>query len=239
MGFLQLLSALLVFGFALASLLYFRLSKETHWLYWGIGFSVYCVALILEIALGFVFNEHILRYWYWLRQLVFLPIFAQGLLHFLYKDHPWRRYVEWAIWLALLVGLGLILLTAITEAVDWYEPSQTIYTQYVDLLARNRPTRWLTYLMNGVGVGVALFALGRAFIQKLDVKNLLSFFSIGLGFAIILLQDIVISTGLIWAVWLVPILGCTFLFIGVRWLTVETVHLANEDNPQNVWLGIH
>ena len=216
MGFLLLFALLLVFGFALASLHNYLFSKEVHWLYWALAFGIYCLALILELVLGFAFNDQVIRLWYWLRQMLLLPTLGLGLLLLIYKGHPWRKYVEWGLWASALVGAVLIAMTAITRAIDWYDPNLTIYMQYVDLLARNRPTRWLTNLLNGFGLGATILVLVGGIANKRDWKKLLAILVFVLGLIVIILQTILIEWGLIWAVWLVPIFGSGLLFGAIQ-----------------------
>ncbi|KAA3648455.1 MAG: hypothetical protein DWQ07_05535 [Chloroflexi bacterium] len=238
MGFLQLFAALLVFGFALASLRNYLFSKELHWLYLGLAFSIYCLALILELVLGYVFNDQALRLWYWLRHILLLPAFGLGLLVFIYKDRPRQKYVERGIWAAALAGLVLVALTAITRAIDWYDPNLTIYAQYVDLLARNRPTRWLTYMLNGFGMGAALLLLGVGLARKYDRKRQLSLIVIGIAIAAVLLQTVFIEQGLFRVAWLVPVLSSVLLYVGLRGLTGEQqLPFTGKESPAG-WRGI-
>ena len=219
MEFLNLFALLVVFGIAIVHLQFYRLIKERHWLYGGIAFSAYSAALVFEIVLDFNLTGQALRLWYWFRLLMVMPAFGLGLLHLFYKDHALLKYVDGAFWVSALVGFVLLSFTSLTRAVDWYDPSQSIYVQFFDLFALNRPTRWLTSLVNIFGIAIPIWATFWALARRIYFKRVLYHAMLLLGVAAVFCQGEFIELGYLWTGWAVPVFGSLLIFVGLALLS--------------------
>jgi hypothetical protein len=114
------------------------------------------LAEVCELILSVEFSILAIKSWYFLTKLLLWGLLGTGILLKLPLSPQQEPLLTGAVLLGLLAGLGLIVLTQITAAGDWFAPEQSIWTQYVDLMARNRPTRWLTLLFNFYGLGLVL-----------------------------------------------------------------------------------
>ncbi len=112
---------------------------------------------IFELILSVKFFLFALKGWYFLGKILFWGLI--GTVFFLKSSIKIsdKKHIFWVMLLGIVIGLGLTMLTKITAAVDWYDPNQSIHTQYVDLLARNRPTRWLTQSFYIFGIGFLFY----------------------------------------------------------------------------------
>ncbi len=163
MAYLLLLA--LVYSFAIA-LLFFQFAipkKSTALATFGVGFALLAIGYAAQIVLGFELNEGAARFFYLARWMLAIAWFGHGLLLSVVPDHKLITWAGRGLVLASFFGLGLVALTQITNAEDWFQPASTIYSQIGDLLATNRPTRWLAILLNLYGfvalVGMAIYML--------------------------------------------------------------------------------
>lgn len=119
-----------------------------------------------ELILSIDFLSYALKCWYFFAKLFFWGSLGTGIV----LIAPVKKSIKWkltgGVLLGLLTGLALLILTQITTAVDWYAPDQSIFAQYVDLLARNRPMRWLTYLATVYGAGLPLGFTGYVLFKR-------------------------------------------------------------------------
>jgi hypothetical protein len=197
MAYLLLLA--LVYSFAIA-LLFFQSgvkNKSAALVSFGIGFSLLAIGYATQIALGFELNESAARVFYWARAMLALAWLGHGLLLILF---PKQKLVQWAgrsLVGASFLALALVAFTQITNAEDWFRPASTIYSQIGDLLATNRPTRWLALLLNIYG----LVALLRG--------------------AVYLLRQYGAAFGRTW----LTILGAIFLILPLYWHQTEATQL--------------
>jgi hypothetical protein len=197
MAYLLLLA--LVYSFAIA-LLFFQSavkSKSAALASFGVGFSLLAIGFATQITLGFELNESAARLFYWARAMLALAWLGHGLLLFLFPAHKLLGWAGRGLVGASFLALGLVALTQITNAEDWFQPASTIYSQIGDLLATNRPTRWLALLLHIYGL-VAL-----------------------LGGAVYLFRQYRAVFGRTWLI----ILGAIFLVLPLYWHQTETTQL--------------
>jgi len=124
------------------------------------------LAEIFELILSVEFFTFALKSWYFLAKVLFWGLLGTGIV----LKMPIKTSTAWKIacgvLLGLIAGFALLLLTQITDAVDWYAPERSIYSQYVDLMARNRPSRWLTNLFIIYGILLTLGFAGYAMFKR-------------------------------------------------------------------------
>jgi hypothetical protein len=122
-----------------------------------LGFGFLSLSLLMQLVLGFHLDESAAKLFY-LSRFVLVPAWL-GLAVWFPRLEPTRQK-KLAATLALVSSAGLILIgnTAITRATDWYTPELPIYPQISDLLATNRPTRWLAGSLSAAGL--AALAIG-------------------------------------------------------------------------------
>lgn len=131
------------------------------------------IAEIFALILNIEFFPFALKNWYFLTNVLFWGLLGTGIA----IKFPQITSVKWqfvgGVLLTLFTAWGLVQMTQITGARDWYAPDRSVYTQYIDLLARNRPTRWLTSLFIFYGLGSSLLFAGYAIIQRRQFTYLL------------------------------------------------------------------
>lgn len=127
----------------------------------GTGLLALAAALGLHIALRYQLNETQLKLLYWGRGLLLVAWLGYGYARLALPGHKQLSRLGWGLAAAGLVGLVLTYGAQLTAAQGWYAPQQPLYPQLGDLLATNRPTRWLALGLNLAGLAVALAALWR------------------------------------------------------------------------------
>ncbi|MBN2500976.1 MAG: hypothetical protein JXB38_09390 [Anaerolineales bacterium] len=157
MQYFNLLAILYALGFS--ALLFSRLRVRPTFasFFGGLGLGLFGLSLVAETALAYDFNETWLKLWYFCFPL--LALYGHGLLA-LYLPRKYYKLLTIGLGLGVLASAALIALTRITQAVDWYDPTLSVQLQYGDVLARNRPTRYLTWLFQAYALGAGLVTLG-------------------------------------------------------------------------------
>lgn len=163
MAYLLLLA--LVYSFAIALLIFQSAvhNRSAALVSFGVGFSLLAIVYAAQIALGYDLNDGAARVFYWARWMLALAWFGNGFLLSLFPKHMLVMLAGRGLAIASFLALGLVAFTQITNAGDWFQPANPIYSQIGDLLATNRPTRWLAILLNAYGfaalVGAAIYFL--------------------------------------------------------------------------------
>jgi len=122
---------------------------------------------ICELILRVEFSEFAIKSWYYLMKILFWGLIGTAFLHKLSLSVQRKRQISSMTLLGILITLGLLLITQTTSAVDWFAPNLSPFTQYVDLLARNRPIRWLTDIYSLFGLGLVLGSTGYVFYKRM------------------------------------------------------------------------
>lgn len=162
MGTLQLLALIYTAGFAFLFFSQASQRRSSAHFAAGAGFAFLALGFVAELTLGFALDYNAARLFYWARGMVALAWFGQALLlHFFAANSNVHR-LTYLLIAGSLIGLGLVLLSQVTRAEDWFVAAKPIYGQINDLLATNRPTRWGPLLLNSYGlatlIGAAIWA---------------------------------------------------------------------------------
>jgi hypothetical protein len=180
MVYLLLLAGLYSAGFAV---LCFETEGKRGSAAFGIGFICLGLGFLAQTLLSLELNENAARLFYLFRVMLAAAWLGHGLLLALAAAYAPQAKTKkgWATpkiatWLtrglvvASLTAFSLVALTQITAAVDWYRPENPIYGQIHDLLATNRPTRWLALGLNLYGaaalLGGAIYAMANRWTLK-------------------------------------------------------------------------
>jgi hypothetical protein len=157
MHYFNLLAVLYTLGFS--ALLFSRLQARPTYTssFGGLGLGCYSLGLIAETALTYGFNETWLKLWYFCFPL--LALYGHGVLA-LFISRKLYNILSFSLGLGVLASAALIALTSITPAVDWYDPNLNVQLQYDDMLAYNRPTRFITWLFQSYALSTWLVAVG-------------------------------------------------------------------------------
>ena len=147
------------------------------------------LAEVFEIILSVEFYVFSLKSWYFLTKIVFWGLLGTGIVLKVEISPSLKWKISGSVLLGLLAGLALLLLTQITAAVDWFAPDQSVFVQYVDLMARNRPLRWLTSLFAVYGVGFPLGFAGYALFARRSQR--VAYLAASLGSLLLAGQEII------------------------------------------------
>lgn len=117
----------------------------------GLGFTFLAIGYAAQGALKIELSAEAARLFYWARLMLPLAWLGQGAMLLAFPENKWLRWAARALASASLAALLLVAFTQITNAEDWFRTENTIYAQISDLLATNRPTRWLALALNVYG----------------------------------------------------------------------------------------
>jgi hypothetical protein len=192
MSYLLLLALVLVAGFICIQLSLPASKRNPSQTFLLIALILVAAELVSEMVLGFTLDESAAKVFFWARGSLVMAWFGQSFLLALFPNSRWIRWLSMGI---LAVSLGLLVLVSllqITAAVDWYSTAKPIYSQIGDLLATNRPARWVAIALNLYGVVVLL--AGSAYIlfprpSRIDPLRIFVALLISLG-AIILFASL-------------------------------------------------
>lgn len=176
----------LVYCLGLGLLLLSQAKRSLDWssVWGGAGALVFSLGLGAELALGGKFNEHALRIFYLFRIMLPLAWLGHALLARFWPPRLHLRWLSLGFLLVSLAGFVLVWRTGITAAQGWFDPSRSVYGQYAETLATNRPTRGLVILLNGYGalmITVAVLWLGWVYRQRINRSTWLAFGALVLG----------------------------------------------------------
>ena len=154
-----------------------------------VGLVLISIGFLEQLVLGFALDENAARLFYWSRQMLALAWIGHGFLLFLLPNQSKTRWFTYGLIAASFLSLALVGGTQITKAESWFRPTIPIYAQITDLLATNRPTRWLAWLLNLYGglslIGGAIFLISKGKTKLLYFAPILA--------AAALLQPILLS----------------------------------------------
>lgn len=130
------------------------------------AFVLLAIGLLAQIVLVFSLSADWVRLFYFSRYMLVAACLAAAFFSTLFPKHPVVRWLPAAIFLIGFVCLALVGSTALSRAEDWFQPAKPLFAQISDLLATNRPTRWLAIGLNVAGgavliAGSVLFAFRR------------------------------------------------------------------------------
>jgi hypothetical protein len=159
---LPFLSTLVTFAFAAAVLARFLRRHGAHLLFWTIGLFFFGIGTLAEVVLGFTFSELMLKLWYLGGAMLTAAWLGQGSLHLLVR----KRGIVWTLTGVLtvlsLLAAALVLTAPLTAAAASYNVTQTISSQYKDIMSRGSLTIAMTIFLNIYGtltlVGGAIYS---------------------------------------------------------------------------------
>lgn len=156
MAYLLLLAFICSASFAYLSIT----SAKKSTLQWALfaGFGLLALSLLTQLVLGFHLDERAARLFY-LSRLMLVPAwfgFAALLLILPKKIDP-DKLIGFLV-LASLLAFVLVGATQMTRATDWFRTDVPAYSQINDLLATNRPTRWLAAGLEVVGIAMLIIS---------------------------------------------------------------------------------
>jgi hypothetical protein len=153
MAFLLLLALICSVSFA-----YLTWSKSDASRLWAVAFGFLSLNLIAQLVLGYRLNESWAKLFYFARYTMVVFAFGAALALSLFPRHRTAQNLPLLVLGVSLLGVVLVGSTQLSRAVDWYQTAKPLYPQITDLLATNRPTRWLAAGLTAVG-SLALFVV--------------------------------------------------------------------------------
>lgn len=157
-----LLALVFAGGFAALILQQARSQSDPSQSLLGSGLLALALLLGIQIGLRFELNETLVKLFYWGRGMLLVAWLGHGYANLVLPGNSLRKKLTPTLLAVSAVALGLALSTQLTQAQTWYAPAQPIYSQLGDLLATNRPTRWLALALNLYGlvaVGAVLWLI--------------------------------------------------------------------------------
>ncbi|MBX3049000.1 MAG: hypothetical protein KIT46_01710 [Anaerolineales bacterium] len=147
-----LLALVFAGGFAALILQQARSQSDPSQSLLGSGLLALALLLGIQIGLRFELNETLVKLFYWGRGMLLVAWLGHGYTNLVLPGNSLLRKLTPALLAVSAVALGPALSTQLTQAQTWYAPAQPIYSQLGDLLATNRPTRWLALALNLYGL---------------------------------------------------------------------------------------
>jgi hypothetical protein len=159
---LPFLSTLVTFAFAAVVFARFLKRHGVHLLFWTIGLFFFGIGTLAEVILGFTYSELMLKLWYLGGAMLTAAWLGQGSLHLLVR----KRGIVWTLTGVLtvlsLLAAALVLTAPLTAAAASYNVTQTISSQYKDIMSRGSLTIAMTIFLNIYGtltlVGGAIYS---------------------------------------------------------------------------------
>lgn len=199
----------------------------------SLSLMVLGLAEAFEFILSAEFQPFALRGWYFLSQIFFWGVLGAGVVVNLPFERSVKRILLWGVGIGLIAGLALTILTQITVAVNWFAPEQSIFTQYVDLMARNRPTRWLTTLFELGGVGSVMLWM---FVRK-HAKVSRWVVTMVLGSQMLFWQETIYSRFGENVGDVIHLVGGWLLFLSIWFLTERRKPKSASSSKVGIWLS--
>ncbi len=136
-----------------------RRSGGWHLLVWGVGLTMFAVAVLAEFILGLTWNEVAFRSWYLFGAILTAAWIGQGTMHLLFR-RPWVKVLT-AVLAVVSIGVALWLwLTPVDPSA--FQAQTPISVQYGDILPKGAPIRLSSIPFNIYGtitlVGGALWS---------------------------------------------------------------------------------
>ncbi|MCW5878337.1 MAG: hypothetical protein KIS80_05665 [Anaerolineales bacterium] len=147
-----LLALVFAGGFAALILQQARSQSDSSQSRLGSGLLALAFLLGVQIGLRFELNETLVKLFYWGRGMLLVAWLGHGYARLALPGNSLLRKLTPALLAVSAVALALAMSTQLTQAQTWYAPAQPIYSQLGDLLATNRPTRWLALALNLYGL---------------------------------------------------------------------------------------
>lgn len=157
-----LLALVFAGGFAALILQQARSQSDPSQSLLGSGLLALALLLGIQIGLRFELNETLVKLFYWGRGMLLVAWLGHGYANLVLPGNSLRKKLIPVLLAVSAVALALVLSTQLTQAQTWFAPAQPIYSQLGDLLATNRPTRWLALALNLYGlvaVGAVLWLI--------------------------------------------------------------------------------
>ncbi len=154
-----LLALVFAGGFAILILQAARSTDDSSQFLLGGGLLALAVLLGVQIGLRFALDESLVKLFYWGRVMLLAAWLGHGYACLAVPGNSRLAKLTSALLVASVAALALALSTPLTQAQAWYAPAAPIYTQLGDLLATNRPTRWLAVALNLYGLAAICAAL--------------------------------------------------------------------------------
>jgi hypothetical protein len=218
MHYIPIFSTLVTFTFVFAVFRRYLLRRGPHLMIWTVGLLWYGLGTLSEVILGLTFSGLVLKLWYLSGAMLTAAWLGQGTIHLLVRRNRLAWILTGALTCVTVISSVLVLTAPMTPAVDSFNVTQPISSQYQNILTRSGTTIALTIILNIYGtltlVGGAIYSVFIFWRKRVLFNRMIGNILIAAGALAPAMGGSFIKIGLVDLLYLTELVGAVLMYAG-------------------------